>query len=115
MKKKYLIVFSMIALAVSAKAQTPDEKTTKTDSLKRIRQLQEVIVTETRRKIKNDTISSTLKLDIPLLHIPQNIISISSALLKEQGVFVLKDAARNASGVYFGLITIFSTEQVIYT
>lgn len=102
MKKKYFIIFALVSLAFKASSQEPEKETGKTDTLK-ARLLQEVIVREFNRKIKSDTISSTLKLDIPLMHIPQNIISVSSALLKEQGVFVLRDAARNASGVYFGL------------
>ncbi|MET3114171.1 iron complex outermembrane receptor protein [Pedobacter sp. CG_S7] len=102
MKKKYLILFSAIALSIQAFAQTPTNPV-KMDSVKNSKTLQEVIVTERLRKIKNDSLSNTLKLDLPLLSIPQNIISVSSTLLKEQGAFVLKDAARNASGVYFGL------------
>lgn len=53
-------------------------------------------------KIKADTLSNTLKLQQPLLLLPQNIISVSAGLLQQQGVLELKDAARNASGIYFG-------------
>ena len=102
MKKNQLLLLALLATAVSAFAQTPAEEKKK-DSLNKTTQLREVIVTEAKRKLKNDTISSTLKLDIPLLNIPQSIISVSSTLLREQGAFELRDVARNASGVYFGL------------
>lgn len=74
-----------------------------TDTVHRVNKLREVNVTKQRvTRIKEDTISNTLKLQQPLLKIPQNIIRISSALLQEQGGLELKNAARNASGVYFG-------------
>lgn len=100
MNKHFLIVVLTIAIPLQIWGQTP--KQDKDDPKKPV-ELSEVLVTQNKRKIKNDTISSTLKIDTPLIEIPQNIVSVSSSLLKEQGVFVLRDAARNASGVYFGL------------
>ncbi|HVI48742.1 MAG TPA: TonB-dependent receptor [Chitinophaga sp.] len=73
------------------------------DTSMRYRQLQRIEVLSQRAKLlKKDTLSSSLKTQQRLLEIPQNIISISSELLQQQGGLQLKDAARNASGVYFG-------------
>lgn len=61
----------------------------------------DVVGTKTLR-MKKDTLSSTLKIQQPLILVPQNIISISSELLQQQGALELKDVARNTSGLYFG-------------
>eukprot|EP01132_Coremiostelium_polycephalum_P013097 gene13097-15980_t len=69
----------------------------------KVNKLKEVNVTKQRVvKLHADTLTNTMKLQLPLLKTPQNIIRISSALLQQQGGLELRDAARNASGVYFG-------------
>lgn len=69
----------------------------------RTKQLQEVTISGQKdKRVKKDTLSSALKLQQPIIQIPQNIISISSTLMQQQGALQLKDVARNASGVYFG-------------
>ncbi|AOM76183.1 TonB-dependent siderophore receptor [Pedobacter steynii] len=69
----------------------------------KINKLKEVSVVRQRLvKLSAETLSNTMKLQLPLLQTPQNIIRISSALLQQQGGLELRDAARNASGVYFG-------------
>ncbi|PKV52593.1 iron complex outermembrane receptor protein [Aquimarina sp. MAR_2010_214] len=102
MNKFSLILLLIIVNSVNVWGQVPKQKED-LEKEKKINVLPDVIITENKRKVKNDTTSSTLKIGVPLIEIPQNIISVSAALLKEQGAFVLKDAARNASGVYFGL------------
>lgn len=104
MKKRYFLLIPLIGGSLSAFAQQPQPtKPLEHDTLTKATLLQEVVVRDTRRKLKNDTLSQTLKLDQPLLTMPQNIVSISSAVLVDQGVFNLRDAARNSSGTYFGL------------
>ncbi|WP_346084913.1 TonB-dependent receptor [Sphingobacterium ginsenosidimutans] len=95
-KHSLLVFFSLYQLASHAQA-------TKQDTIYRTYNLKEVRVQQLRNtKVKSDTLSNTLKLQLPLLEIPQNIISISSGLLQSQGALELKDVARNVSGVYFG-------------
>ena len=62
-------------------------------------QLQEVIVSGSRNKYKVDQPSSTLRLDEPLLEIPQNVQIITSAALADQMVTSMSDGVlRNVSG-----------------
>jgi iron complex outermembrane recepter protein len=73
------------------------------DTSLRYRELQRIdVLSQRTRSIKKDTISHTLKLQQPLIEIPQNITRISSALMEQQGALQLKDVARNSSGIYFG-------------
>lgn len=102
MKKRYILIIPLLGGFLGAFAQQKPSKPINPDTAK-VKELQEVVVRDTRRKLKNDTLSQTLKLDQPLLTMPQNIVSISSAVLVDQGVFNLRDAARNSSGTYFGL------------
>ncbi|MFD2634224.1 TonB-dependent siderophore receptor [Pedobacter mendelii] len=74
-----------------------------TDSTTMTRQLKEVMVSTRRaKKMKKDTVSVGLKLQQPIIQVPQNIISVSAQMIQQQGALQLKDVARNASGVYFG-------------
>lgn len=62
-------------------------------------QLQEVIILGARNKYKVDKPSSTLRLDEPLLEIPQNIQVITSTALADQQVISMSDGVlRNVSG-----------------
>ncbi|TDO24524.1 TonB-dependent siderophore receptor [Pedobacter duraquae] len=101
-KKLYLLVIISIIIHGTAYAQSA-RKTIAVDTASHTNKLNEVhIKARKSAKIRKDTISASLKLDLPILQIPQNVISVSSALLQQQGTLELKDAARNASGVYFG-------------
>lgn len=64
-------------------------------------QLQEVVVVSQRaQKFKADKPSESLRLQTPLLEVPQNIQVITGDLLKDQQVFDLLDGvSRNVSGV----------------
>ncbi|RBL89125.1 TonB-dependent siderophore receptor [Chitinophaga flava] len=73
----------------------------KTDSLRRQR-LQEIIVLEKKKSMKADSMASTLRLEGRLLETPQNISSVTSELIREQGGLEIKDIARNASGIKMG-------------
>jgi iron complex outermembrane receptor protein len=66
-------------------------------------QLQEVTITEQLSSYKTDTVSSTLRLQTPLLEIPQNIQVINKSLLEDQRIFdMLEGVTRNVSGVTRG-------------
>lgn len=101
MKKTfYLLILSLSALPNFIHAQQPKKLT---DTTSHINKLNQINVTSKKKvRIKTDTLSNSLKLQQPLIQIPQNIISVSTGLLQQQGALELKDAARNASGVYFG-------------
>lgn len=78
-------------------------KTKPTLDSNRTQQLIEISIAGKKAvKLNKDTLPAALRMQIPLLQMPQNIISISSALIQQQGSFQLKDMARNASGIYFG-------------
>lgn len=62
-------------------------------------QLKEVIISGARNKYKVDKPSSSLRLDQPLLEIPQNIQIITSTALADQQALTLSDGVlRNVSG-----------------
>ncbi|SDL52365.1 iron complex outermembrane recepter protein [Pedobacter sp. ok626] len=63
-------------------------------------QLKEVVVSGNKKKYKVDTPSSSLRLDAPLLEVPQNIQIITSATLADQQITSMSDGViRNVSGV----------------
>lgn len=99
-KTSYLFILSLVSIPYALLAQQPHKLS---DTTKHVNKLNQVNVTIKRKvRIKTDTLSNTLKLQQSLIEIPQNIISVSTGLLQQQGALELKDAARNASGVYFG-------------
>ncbi|HTG57227.1 MAG TPA: TonB-dependent receptor, partial [Niabella sp.] len=64
-----------------------------------LQELEEVIIKSTRNKYKNDEVSSTLRLQTPILELPQNIQVISSQIMADQQVFDIVDGiTRNISG-----------------
>lgn len=95
------ITFSCSAFAQHAK-----------DSL-RTHHLKEVNIETRKRTVKTDSLSATLKIGGPLLETPQNITGVSNRLLQLQGGFELKDALRNASGVYLSTDNVFSGANTI--
>jgi iron complex outermembrane receptor protein len=63
-------------------------------------QLKEVIISDNKRKFKIDNPSPTLRLNEPLLQIPQNIQVISNDQIQEQQIFnMLEGVSRNVSGL----------------
>lgn len=82
------------------------------DSL-RIRHLKEVNVETRKRSVRTDSLSASLKIGGRLLETPQNITGVSNRLLQLQGGFELKDALRNASGVYLSTDNVFSGANTI--
>ncbi|GAA0550953.1 TonB-dependent siderophore receptor [Chitinophaga japonensis] len=85
----------------------------KNDSLRRQR-LQEIVVQEKKRALKADSMAPMLRLQGRLLETPQSIVSISSELIRQQGALVMKDIARNASGVKFGYnSSVFDASTVV--
>jgi iron complex outermembrane receptor protein len=64
------------------------------------RDLKEVAISDSRRKYKVDAPSQTLRLNEPLLEVPQNIQVVTADQVKEQQVFnMLEGVSRNVSGV----------------
>lgn len=62
-------------------------------------QLQEVVVVTNRNRFKADKVSPSLRLQTPLLEVPQNIKVITKELLGDQQVFDMVDGVtRNVSG-----------------
>jgi len=62
--------------------------------------LNEVIIAADRNKYKVNSVSPSLKMETPLLNIPQNIQVVSQALLAEQQITsILEGVTRNVSGV----------------
>lgn len=62
--------------------------------------LQEVIINEGKHRYKTDKVSSSLRLNEPLLEIPQNIQIVTSATLKDQQITSMSDGViRNVSGL----------------
>ncbi|MNK14844.1 FhuE receptor precursor [compost metagenome] len=63
-------------------------------------QLKEVVVSGNKKKYKVDAPSSSLRLDAPLLEVPQNIQIITSATLADQQITSMSDGViRNVSGI----------------
>jgi iron complex outermembrane receptor protein len=93
MKKRYVLLLLLTLPAMQISAQH--------DSVK-IRSLQTVTIYGKVKLIRNDSLSNTLKIDTRLVETPQNIVSINNSLLQAQGGFEMKDALRNASGMYIG-------------
>ena len=103
MKKTLYLFFISLIYIPQLFAQQPKKVKSIPDSSARVHQLNEVQIDARKvKKLRKDTLSGALRMQIPLLQMPQNIISISASLIQQQGSFQLKDMARNASGVYFG-------------
>lgn len=63
-------------------------------------QLKEVTISDNKRKFKIDNPSPTLRLNEPLLLIPQNIQVVSNDQIQEQQIFnMLEGVSRNVSGL----------------
>ncbi|QNR86538.1 TonB-dependent receptor plug domain-containing protein [Pedobacter riviphilus] len=103
MKKTLYLILLLFISVQQVFAQHEKRNRSTQDSVIKTRQLNEVRIDGQKAvKLKKDTLSNTLRMQVPLLQMPQNIISISSALIQQQGALQLKDMARNASGIYFG-------------
>ena len=62
-------------------------------------QLEEILVSENRERYTEDNISSSLRLNSPLLEIPQNIQIVNRDMLNDQQVISMSDGLiRNVSG-----------------
>ncbi|WP_257668914.1 TonB-dependent receptor [Parapedobacter tibetensis] len=62
-------------------------------------QLDEVLVSANKARYKVDTLSSSLRLDIPLLEIPQNIQVVTAKAMEDQQIISMSDGlVRNVSG-----------------
>lgn len=106
MNKIYCSLLFLFLIALTAQAQESG------DSMK-VRHLKQVNVETRKRTVKTDSISATIKLGGRLLETPQNITGISSRLMQLQGGFEMKDALRNASGVYLATDNVFSGANTI--
>ncbi|MCF6407053.1 TonB-dependent siderophore receptor [Chitinophaga filiformis] len=106
MNKMYCLLFFSFFVTLTVQAQHSG------DSIK-VRHLKQVNVETRKRTVKSDSISATLKLGGRLLETPQNITGIINRLLQLQGGFEMKDALRNASGVYLSTDNVFSGANTI--
>nr|WP_067054478.1 TonB-dependent receptor [Mucilaginibacter sp. L294] len=99
----YIIHVSALGLASEEKSVTVAAgNTTVVDFTLRenASQLKEVIISDNKHKFKIDNPSPTLRLNEPLLQIPQNIQVVSSDQLQEQQIFnMLEGVSRNVSGL----------------
>src|ERR1044072_1385743 len=107
MKRALPILVCLCGVTVYSYAQH------KSDSLRKER-LREIEVLEKKRTLKADSMSPVLRLEGRLLETPQHIAGVTSDLIREQGGLVMKDIARNASGVKFGYnSSVFDASTVV--
>lgn len=107
MKRTLPILVCLCSVTFYSYAQHKD------DSLRKQR-LREIEVLEKKKKLRPDSMSPVLRLEGRLLETPQNIVGVSADLIREQGGLVMKDIARNASGVKFGYnSSVFDASTVV--
>lgn len=97
----YTIVVSAVGLYPKEKQITVSKGTVIADfSLKEnLSQLAMVNISGARKKFKADKVSSSLRLQSPLIEVPQNIRVVTGAVLADQQVFDIVDGVtRNVSG-----------------
>ena len=101
-KGTYIIAVSAIGLNTESKTVTVGDNETKVVDFtlsQSADQLKEVIISANKNRYKLNQPSSTLKLNTPLLEIPQNIQIISNSALSDQQVMSMSDGVlRNVSG-----------------
>lgn len=99
----YTLIISVSGLKAEEKTVEITEGETETVALKlseSSQQLEEVVVTDARNKYVNNTTSSSLRLNTPILEVPQNVQVVNSAMLKDQQVISMSDGLiRNVSGL----------------
>jgi len=99
----YIIYVSAIGLGKQEKSVTAVAgKTTVVNFILQedANKLNEVIVSGTKQKFKIDNPSPSLRLNEPLLEVPQNIQVVSSDQIKDQQIFnMLEGVSRNVSGL----------------
>lgn len=93
----YLIGYKMVSQEVDLKDDEVANVTLKLEATNA--ELQEVVVNGERNKYKVDNVSGSLRLNTPILEVPQNIQVLSSTVLAEQQTFDIVDGiTRNVSG-----------------
>jgi iron complex outermembrane receptor protein len=99
----YIIHVSAIGLVNEEKTITAVAGTTTTVDFtlrENASQLKEVIISDNKHKFKIDNPSPTLRLNEPLLLVPQNIQVVSNDQIQEQQIFnMLEGVSRNVSGL----------------
>jgi len=97
---KYLFSVSILLCSLLAKAQNA-VKPAGTDSAKHhARRLDEVIIKEDRNKYNTNKTSEGLRLMTPIQEMPQNVLVVTSAMLKDQQSISMSDGLiRNVSGL----------------
>lgn len=96
MKYTFFFLLTLTGSIVYAQSPLQDSTTQRRDSIR----LGEALVTSKYyRKYKLDATSNTLKLQIPLLQVPQNIQEIDPSILRDQQAININEAvSRNVSG-----------------
>jgi iron complex outermembrane receptor protein len=97
-----LIIHSAYAKKKEIEVKISDEETLALPDIKlgkNVRELDEVVIGGQRQGYNADKVSSTLRLETPLLETPQNIQIITAKALADQQVVSMSDGAiRNVSG-----------------
>ncbi len=99
----YIIAVSAIGLSKDEKGVTVAEGSTIVVDFvlkENASELKEVIIAGNKQKFKIDNPSPTLRLNEPLLQIPQNIQIVTNEQIKDQQIFnMLEGVSRNVSGL----------------
>ncbi|MCW3466698.1 TonB-dependent siderophore receptor [Chitinophaga nivalis] len=84
------------------------------DSLRKMR-LRGIEVMDKKKRLTVDSLSPALRMEASFIETPQQIITVNRELIAQQGGLVMKDIARNASGVYFGYNnSVFDASSVVW-
>lgn len=103
-----LISAALVTVTVSAQdALTPVDRSTEA--------LEGLLVTADEKRIDYvvPTSPSLLKLDVPILEMPQTATVVPKEVIKEQGAQTLKDVYRNISGVFESGNTLNAQSEVL--
>lgn len=102
LKGNYSLLVSLVGYKDFEEEVTVEEGKTTTVNIQLTlsnRELNEVVVVANKNSIKTNRLSSSLRLQTPILEIPQNIQVVTSRLIYNQQIFdMLEGVTRNVSG-----------------
>ncbi len=98
-KFSFLLLITTFILFLTSKAQNQKDFSQKKDSVQWSQDLNEIVIVGYNNQYKTSVPSKLLRLETPLIKIPQNIQIVNSQLLADQQIYSMSDAiARNVSG-----------------
>ncbi len=98
-KFSFLLLITTFILFLTSKAQNQKDFSQKEDSVQWSQDLNEIVIVGYNNQYKTSVPSKLLRLETPLIKIPQNIQIVNSQLLADQQIYSMSDAiARNVSG-----------------